>query len=71
MGDNFQPDQASVHQTGENFFVAQRGRMLLNCGPKEEDARQMLAAIRRHGFDHICHIGPAEGEGLTLLVKSY
>ena len=69
MGDSFQPDQLTVAQTGSDFVIVQRGRAILNCGPKEEDARQMLAAIRKYGFDHLCHIG--EKDGLTLWVKSF
>jgi hypothetical protein len=71
MGDNFQPEQLSVRQVGEKFVVTQHGRILLDCGAREEDARELLQAIRRYGFDHVCHIGPSEREGMTLLVRSY
>ncbi len=71
MGDNFQPDQLVVQPIHDRFFLVQRGQMILDGGPKEEDARELLQVIRRYGFDHVCRVGPSEKEGLTLLVKRY
>jgi hypothetical protein len=71
MGDGFQTEHLSVRQVGERFYVVERGRPVLDGGLKEEDARELLQAIRHYGFDHVCRIGPSDKEGMTLLVRIY
>jgi hypothetical protein len=71
MGQHFQSGQLSVAQIGQHYCVTQGGGVLMDCGPREEDARQILGAIQRHGFDQLYRIGQDERTGLTFFARSY
>ncbi len=71
MGDRFRPEDLSVRQVGESYCVAEHGRPVLDCGPREDAARYMLHVIRRHQFNSVYRIGRDPQQSLTFFAKSH
>jgi hypothetical protein len=71
LGENFQPERLAVRQYTERCFIVHGSRPILDVGKRVEDGNELLAAIRKYRFDHVCRIGPTDTECLVLLVRSY
>jgi len=71
LSDSFHPDAVTVRQFGPNYCLAERSHPILNCGPSEDDARNLLQVVRQYHFDSLCRIGPDEQHALTLFVRSH
>jgi len=66
----FFPDSVVVRQVGGQWVVCEGDRPLVSFGDKEDDARQLAAAIHRYRFDHLCRLGSGAGQSLTFLVRA-
>lgn len=69
LGDRFDAEQLLIRQIGEKHYLCQRGRPLLECGPRLEDAQHMLRVLRQHHFDHVLRFGPNDQTGMMLFVQ--
>lgn len=66
----FRAANLAVHRHGSNYFLADGPRAIIYCGSAEADALQLLADIRRHGFDCLCRIGPGDRPAFTFFVRA-
>jgi hypothetical protein len=62
----FDPDRIRVSNVQNRWKIVDGRRWLFDFGKGEADARQALAAIRRHGFSHTCYVGRPD-PGFTYL----
>ena len=68
-GENCQAfDAGAIHigKVDQRWMIVEGGRGLLDVGSNSSEARQTLAAIRRHGFSHVCFAGRSRS-GFTYL----
>jgi hypothetical protein len=65
----FRPDDVAVRQVGADWALCAGEAVLARFGAGADDARRMQEAVRRFGFDHLCHIGPGEDDGMTFFVR--
>jgi hypothetical protein len=69
-GLSFQADALKVQQVGQRWGVLAGDQVLLLLGEKQEEARQVLAAIQQNRFDRLCRLGAFDGDGMTFFVRS-
>ena len=62
----FDPVGLRISKIDDRWKIADGRRWLFDFGTNEADARQALAAIRRHGFSHTCVVGRPD-PGFTYL----
>jgi hypothetical protein len=67
--ESFFPEAVAVRQLGNQWLVCENERPLVNFGDKEADARQLVQAIQRYRFDHLCRLGNGPGHSLTVLIR--
>jgi len=67
--ETFLPEAVVVRQAGGQWVVCEGERPLISFGDKEEEARQLVSAIRRFRFDHLCRLGSGPGRSLTFLIR--
>ena len=60
----------AVQQVGDKYALVSNGHPLMQFGPRPDEARHMLDVIQRHKFDHVCHVGGPEEQGMTFLVQA-
>jgi hypothetical protein len=60
----------TVEQIGEKYTLVSGGRAVLQVGSRPEEARYMIDVIQRMRFDHVCHVGGPEEQGMTFLVQA-
>ena len=60
----------AVQQVGDKYALVSNGQPVLQFGPRPDEARHMLDVIQRHKFDHVCHVGGPEEQGMTFLVQA-
>src|SRR5207302_935025 len=65
------PDEVAVHHLGPHYYVSERSHPILDCGPREDEARQVLQVIRQHHFDNFCRIGPDDQHAMTFFVREH
>jgi hypothetical protein len=65
----FRPEAVVVRQVGNQWTVCEGDRPLVSCGDQQKDARQIVQAIQRYHFDHLCRVGNDPGHSLTFLVR--
>jgi hypothetical protein len=70
QGIPFRPETLVVHQTGNHFAIAEGDRQLIDLGESEQEAQQLLQAIRRYRFDHLCYVGSPPKPAMTFLVRT-
>jgi hypothetical protein len=68
-GQAFQPDKLSVQALGRQWALCEGDRVLLVLDEDGDEARRLLEAIRRNGFDRLCRIGPSEKESMSFFVR--
>jgi hypothetical protein len=66
----FQANDLKVRQDGAAWTITD-GRQTLFTFDKEESAKQVLQAVQKHKFDHVCHIGHGDAAGMTFLLRIY
>jgi len=71
LNDTFHPETVTVRQFGPNYCLAERSHPILDCGPNQDDAQQLLQVVRQYRFDTLCRIGPDEQHALTLFVRGH
>jgi hypothetical protein len=67
--DSFFPDSIVIRQIGSQWMVCEGERPLVNFGDKQDDARQLVEAIHRYRFDHLCRVGNGPGQSVTFLAR--
>jgi len=60
----------AVQQVGDKYALVSGGQSLLQFGQRPDEAQHMLDVIQRHKFDHVCHLGGPEEQGMTFLVQA-
>lgn len=68
-GRHFRPEALSVHKQGEEYVLADGAFPLFRFGPRQDEARQALQAIRKYRFDHVARIGGSDGGGMVILSR--
>jgi hypothetical protein len=66
---DFRPDHVTVERVGGAYVVADANRLLVNCGPQEEAAKQLVKIIQRYQFDRLCRIGSEEAAPMTFFAR--
>jgi hypothetical protein len=66
----FHPDALTVRQAGGAWLIYDGGRVLLNFGDQEQEARQAVGIIRQYQFDTLCRVGHADTGALTYFVRA-
>jgi hypothetical protein len=69
-GQPFHPQTVSARALGKNWLVCDGDRPLVSFGERAQDAQELVQAIRRYQFDHLCQVGFGDGRSLTILVRS-
>ena len=69
-GEPFQPERLEVRQVEGRWTVCAGDAPLIKMGEKPEDARRVLEVIRKLQCDRLCRLGPADGKGMTFLVRT-
>jgi hypothetical protein len=65
----FPPEGVSVRQVGPAWALCAGNQVLLSCGDRPDEARALLAVIRRHQCDHLVRLG-GDAAGMTILVRT-
>jgi hypothetical protein len=68
-GLDFRPDHVTVERVGGAYVVADANRLLVNCGPQEEAAKQLTKIIQRYQFDRLCRVGSEDAAPLTFFTR--
>jgi hypothetical protein len=68
-GRPFRPQALTIHQTTAGWAICDNDRPMIALGGRVDDAKTLLQIIQRLQFDHLCHIGPGEPFGMTLLIR--
>jgi hypothetical protein len=71
MSERFVPEQIEVRQLGQDYWLSQRSRPVLNCGKNPADAQHLLRAVRHHKFDNLVRIGATDQLGMAFFVRGY
>jgi hypothetical protein len=66
----FRPSDLSLRQEGTAYVIYDGTQPLLNFGDKKADAEQLLKAIHKYKFDHLCRVGQGEPHTMTFLVRT-
>lgn len=53
------PNRIRLSRSDGRWTIVAGGRRLLRLGRNASEARRALAAIRHHGFTHVCFVGPS------------
>jgi hypothetical protein len=69
QGVAFQPEEVTVQQVEGEWAVCTGNEVLARFGDKADDAARLKEAVQRFGFDHLCHIGSGDDNGLTFFVR--
>jgi hypothetical protein len=67
----FRPAELVLRKVGNDWLVCEGERLLVNLHDNQDDARQLVQAIQRHGFDHLCRVGREPGQALTFMVRAH
>jgi hypothetical protein len=65
----FRADDLKVRQDGAAWIITD-GRQSLFSFDKPESAKQVLQAMQKHKFDHLCRLGQGEAPGMTFLFRT-
>jgi hypothetical protein len=68
-GRTFRPQTLTIRQVGGGWAICDDKQPLIALGEQVDDAKKLLEIIQQHKFDHLCHIGPGEPYGMTLLIR--
>jgi hypothetical protein len=63
-----QCDALKIHPVGEAWAISD-GTHILFTFDKEQSAKQVLQAMQKHKFDHLCRIGHGETQAMTFLLR--
>jgi hypothetical protein len=66
----FRPKELTIRQVGSDWTICDAHRALISAGNQVDEAKKLLRIIQQQKFDKICHIGPVDPRGLTLLVRT-
>jgi hypothetical protein len=69
-GETFRTGELTVGQLGGGWAIYDGNKPIIRAAGQLDDARKLLQLIRQQQCDCICRIGPDEGHGMTLLVRS-
>jgi hypothetical protein len=65
----FDPEAVHVQQSNGQWALVAGDRPLVVLGDQRDEATDLLAAIQRQHFDHLCRVGRPEA-GFTFLVRT-
>jgi hypothetical protein len=65
----FRPETLRVQQAGPECVIGDGHQTLLRLACAEDEAKQLVQAIQRHRFDHLCRVGQPGGEGMTFFTR--
>jgi hypothetical protein len=69
-GETFQPDKLEVKKVDKDWALVSGKKPLFRFADKQEEAKEALGVIQRHRFDSVYHIGTADDQGMTFLVRT-
>jgi hypothetical protein len=68
---SFDPRRLTVRQVDGQWMIYEAERPLVPGGDSEQDAKQLLKAIQKYGFDNWCEIGDPKRGGLCFPVREH